>query len=68
MLSIVAKRYVMRTFDLTDDSAICENDEEVHCYVMTSLDSAPVEFFVGFEADLEAAAADLAADAGDADE
>ena len=69
MLSTAAKRHVARLFDLIDETAICENGEEVHCYVMTPLGASLDEFFVGFAAELErAAAACSAAHVGVAEE
>jgi hypothetical protein len=57
MLSTAAKRHIARLFDLIDETAICENGEEVHCYVMTPLAVSPGEYFAGFTAELEREAA-----------
>jgi hypothetical protein len=57
MLSTAAKRHVVRLFDLVDESATCENGEEVHCYAMTPLGVALGEFFPGFAPELEREAA-----------
>jgi hypothetical protein len=57
MLSTAAKRHVARLFDLIDESAICENGEEVHCYVVTPLGVGLKEYFAGFAAELEREAA-----------
>lgn len=57
MLSTAAKRHVARLFDLIDETAIYENGEEVHCYVMTPLGVSLGEYFAGFAAELEREAA-----------